>query len=62
MKDRDKLVSLLNAFKLGLIDFDCAVYYILKVYTNSKRFNWNSFSLGLFIGEVLMYVVMKYIV
>lgn len=62
MKDKDKLALLLRAFKLGYVDFDYAMNSILHIYSVSKRFNWNSFSLGMFAGTILMYIVMKYIV
>lgn len=62
MKDKDKLAPLLRAFKLGHIDFDYAMDFILHIYSVSKRFNWNNFSLGMSAGSILMYIVMKYVV
>lgn len=62
MKDKDKIASLLRAFKLGHVDFDYAMGFILHTYSVSKRFNWNNFSLGMSVGTILMYIVMKYVV
>lgn len=62
MKDKDKLALLLRAFKLGHVDFDYAMDFILHIYSVSKRFNWNNFSLGMSAGAILMYIVMKYVV
>ena len=62
MKDKDKLTPLLRAFKLGHVDFDYAMSFILHTYSVSKRFNWNNFSLGMSAGAILMYIVIKYVV
>lgn len=62
MKDKDKLAPLLRAFKLGHVDFDYAMNFILHIYSVSKRFNWNSFSIGTSVGSIIMYIVMKWIV
>lgn len=62
MKDKEKLALLLKVFKAGHIDFDSAIDIIFRIYSGSKRFNWNNFQLGMFVGQILMYVIMKYIV
>ncbi len=61
MKDKDKLAPMLRAFKLGHIDFDYAMNYILKVYSDSKRFNWNSFSWGISVG-LLVYLIIQHFI
>ena len=56
MKDKDKIAPLLRAFKLGYVDFDYAMDFILHIYSVSKRFNWNNFSLGMSAGAILSYI------
>jgi len=56
MKDKDKLTPLLNAFKQGIVDFDYAIDFILKIYSDSRRFNWNSFSWGISVGAALFII------
>lgn len=56
-KDRNKLEPLLRAFKTGNVDFEYAIKFILDVYSSSRRFNWNSFSLGLSIGITIALIV-----
>lgn len=58
MKDKDKISPLLRAFKLDHVDFDYAMDFILNVYSSSKRFNWNNFSLGMSIGGMLMFLAL----
>ncbi len=62
MKDKDKLAPLLRAFKLGYVDFDYAMNFILHIYIASKRINWNSFSIGKSVGSIILYKVIKWIV
>ena len=58
MKDKDKLAPLLRAFKLGHVDFDYAMDFILHIYSISRRFNWNNFSLGMTVGAILMLIAL----
>jgi len=53
MKDKDKLASLLRAFKNGNVDFDFAMDFILHIFSESKRFNSNSFLIGIVVGGLL---------
>jgi hypothetical protein len=53
MKDRDKLAPLLRAFKNGDVDFDYTMDFILHMFSVSKRFNSNSFLIGMLIGGLL---------
>lgn len=53
MKDKDKLAILLRAFKNGDVDFDYAMGFILHIFSASKRFNSNSFIIGMMVGELL---------
>jgi len=62
MEDKDKLTALLTAFKSGIVDFNYAIDFILHIYRDSRRFNWYNFSLGMSVGAILMYILMKYIV
>lgn len=62
MKDKEKLAPLLRAFKLGHVDFDYAMSFILRIYSVSKRFNWTNFQLGVSVGVILMYIIMRYVV
>ena len=57
MKDRNKLEPLLRAFKSGSVSFEYAINFILDVYTSSKRFNWNSFSIGISVGISLALII-----
>ena len=50
MKDRRKLEPMLRAFKNGDIDLEYAINFILHVFSDSKRFNSNSFLIGFFMG------------
>lgn len=47
---KDKLAPLLRAFKLGYVDLEYTIDFILKVYGDSKKINYNSFIKGIFIG------------
>jgi len=60
MKDKDKLAPLLRAFKLGHVDFDYAIDFILHIYSVSRRFNWNNFSLGMAVGGILMLIALHF--
>ena len=60
MKDKDKLAPLLRAFKLGHVDFDYAMDFILHIYSVSRRFNWNNFSLGMAVGGILMLIALHF--
>lgn len=53
MKDKDKIAPLLRAFKLGKVDFDYAMNFILRTYSISTRFNWSNFSSGVYVGVIL---------
>lgn len=53
MKDKRIIEPLLRAFKNGDVDFEYTVNYILDVYSNSKRFNWNNFGTGMCVGGLL---------
>lgn len=59
MKDKDKLLPLLRAFKLGHVDLEYTVDFILFTYTNSRRFNWNNFSLGMSVGVLLAIIIFE---
>lgn len=61
MKDKDKLAPLLRAFKLGHVDFDYAMNFILHIYSVSKRFNWNNFSVGMAVGGIIMWIALHFI-
>ena len=58
MKDENKLYPLLRVFKMGHVDIEYSVDYILKVYSSSRRFNWPNFSLGIVMGLMLMQLIM----
>ena len=58
MKDKDKLAPLLRAFKLGYVDFDYAMDSILRIYSTSRRFNWNNFSLGMVVGGIITLIAL----
>lgn len=60
MKDKDKLTPLLRGFKLGHVDLDYSIDFILNVYRHSRRFNLNSFSLGMLVGSVVTLVVLYF--
>ena len=60
MKEKDKLAPLLRAFKLGHVDFDYAMDFILHIYSVSRRFNWNNFSLGMAVGGILMLIALHF--
>ena len=60
MKDKDKLAPLLRAFKLGHVDFDYAMDFILHIYSVSRRFNWSNFSLGMAVGGILMLIALHF--
>ena len=60
MKDKDKIAPLLRAFKLGHVDFDYAMEFILHIYSVSKRFNQNNFLLGMSVGGILMLIVLHF--
>lgn len=60
MKDKNKLAPLLRAFKLGQVDFDYAMDFILRIYSVSRRFNWNNFSLGMAVGGILMLIALRF--
>ena len=62
MKDKDKLAPLLRALKLGHVDFDYVMDFILHIYSDSKRFNWDSFSFGTSVGAIITYIMMKWVV
>ena len=53
MKDKDKLAPLLRAYKNGDVDFDYAMDFILHIFSVSKRFNSNSFLIGMTVGGLL---------
>lgn len=57
MTDKEKLTPLLNAFKKGDIDFDYAVKFILSVYDDSRRMNFNSLMVGAVIGAILCLII-----
>lgn len=61
MKDKQKLLFMLRAFRKGDVSIDYAVGFILKVYFDSKRFNPHSVilgtSAGMFIGLVIYHIV-----
>lgn len=57
MKDKDKLEPLLRAYKLGYVDLNYSVDFILKIYSDSKRFNFHSFQWGMVAGIILYLVV-----
>jgi len=59
MKDKDKLATLLRAFKNGDVDFDYAMDFILHIFSNSKRFNSNSFLIGMAIGGILGIICLR---
>ena len=61
-EDKNKLEPMLRAFKGGHITLEYAVDFILRIYSVSKRFNYNSFWIGLSVGSIIMYIVMKWIV
>ena len=56
MKDKRKIRVFLTAFKLGHTDIEETIKSILETYSDSKRFNYASFVLGMVIGFVLMYI------
>ena len=58
-KDKRKLEPMLRAFKNGSIDIEYAVDFILHIYSDSKRFNSNSFLIGMLIGSVLGLICLK---
>jgi hypothetical protein len=53
MKDKGKLAPLLRAFKNGDVTFDYAMDFILHIFSVSKRFNSNSFLIGMMVGGIL---------
>jgi hypothetical protein len=60
MKDKDKLAPVLRAFKNGDINFDYAMNRILHIFSNSKRFNLNSFLTGLFAGITITFIIIHF--
>ena len=62
-EDKRKLELMLRAFLHGIIDIEFAIDFILKVYSNSRRFNYNSFiigwTLGLFVATILFRYILK---
>lgn len=60
MKDKDKLAPLLRAFKNGDVNFDYAMDFILHIFSVSKRFNSNSFLIGIFVGGIVALIVVHY--
>ena len=59
MKDRRKIEPLLRAFKLGHVDLEYSIDFILKVYSDSKRFNWANFSIGMSTGGIIMLIILE---
>ncbi len=49
-EDKNKIEPMLRAFKAGHITLEYAVDFILRIYSVSKRFNYNSFWIGLSVG------------
>ena len=60
MEDKDKLAPLLRAFKNGDVDFDYAMNFILHIFSVSKRFNSNSFLIGLSVGITIALIIIHY--
>ena len=60
MKDRKKLEPMLRAFKNGDIDLEYAVNFILDLFSISKRFNSNSFLIGIFVGSVIALIYLHF--
>lgn len=60
-EDKNKIEITLRAFKLGHITFDEATDYILKFYSSSKRFNWNSFYWGGLVACLIMFIVKHFL-
>jgi len=56
MDDKKKLEPMLRMFKNDKIDIEYAIDYILSVYSQSKRFNYNSFIIGCFVGATILYI------
>ena len=61
MKDKNLISLILRAFKLEYIDEEYATESILERYTNSKRFNWNSFQWGVIVGGIIGLIIMYFV-
>lgn len=59
-EDKNKLEPMLRAFKAGYITLGFAVDFILRVYSASKRFNYNSFLIGLSVGMCIGLIILWY--
>ena len=62
MKDKKAIEVCLRSFRHGDVSFEYAVDFILSVYKDSKRFNFNSFYYGAFAGVVIMAIVLEFLV
>jgi len=57
-EDKNKLKPMLRAFKAGHITLEFAVDFILRIYSVSKRFNYNSFWIGLSVGIWISLIIL----
>ncbi len=62
MKEENKLKSVLIAYKNGNINLECAIDFILHIFSVSKRFNSNSFLIGIIIGLILALIYFHIII
>lgn len=61
MNDKDKIETLLRAFKMGSVDMDYATKFIKNVFSKSESFNYSNFRNGFLAGWLTMYLVFKFI-
>jgi len=57
-EDKNKLEPMLRAFKAGHITLEFAVDFILRIYSVSKRFNYNSFWIGVSVGVWISLIIL----
>ena len=57
-EDKNKLEPMLRAFKAGHITLEFAVDFILRIYSVGKRFNYNSFWIGVSVGVWISLIIL----
>ena len=53
MTDKEKIKTCLRAFKNNEVDLKFTIEFMLSVFSESRRFNWANFIIGLVVGSII---------
>lgn len=57
--DKDKILEVIHAFRMGYIGAENAIERLLSIQKESRRLNPWSYSIGFILGGLMVYLVMR---